>query len=316
MMNKFIKNLFFLCCTMVLSAGFVACSDDEDTNNEQNVTNMKWLTDGTWVCTTDGGAEVGNIWKFTEKGQFYHFACTTTGVTQIDGTFTVDGSNLILTNKETSQTLTFVRKSDTELVVTYEGKTLTYNHCDGLTNKPELNGTTYNYHNFYTKLRYKDGKTSIIIPEHLQYGGNKELNLVKLSSQIERALQLIFKKTTFSDTKMFVEQQDDMGNVYNREFPYTITSHPFYENYQVHTLSYTAGTESHPYQVNFYISQLGDRLALLLDTEGCIENFAHFYCIAYESVTGQKTTAEDVEELKKRIADCYDECYSLIIMKK
>lgn len=312
MKNRFFKTLVYALTAVVLSAGFAACSDDEEEDNKQNEAVKAWLLDGTWSSFTANKDAISSLWKFVADGSFYQINAGIDGYSEHKGSFEVKGTNLVLTGEDgTKETLPYECQGDDRLIVTYNGNTRTYIRQKGVMTVPDLANTSYNYFRHLTKVKFNSGQEVITIPESLQFEGKDQLNLKKLSDVVADFVATLFKEIEFdaSGTMSLVDMDEEKETI-----SYTLTTAPLYGDLSYNIISLDMGTSLPPLEADIY--QVDDRLFFLFKTDACITLTDILFTTAIENQTGTLATDEDKATFKARMEKAFKDYYILVAFQK
>lgn len=290
---------------MAMMAAFTmmlpACSDDDDEqmNTEEIVRN---LADGMWYNADADGLDAI---AFGNDKTVNYIKVTPLNKMVRKGTYEVTASNQLTATVDGEHYTSDYRLNGDELTTTNGGVTTTYRRTQVDKNLTVANKRYKAVDNVYSFIKYNDGKTKVPLPENLQVGNLKELNLAQMLSQFQAFGEQAFKEFSFTGDKVVMKFTLD-GQQNALESDYTFTKGT-YAGYNTNHLSLTLGFYGLRYSLNFLAYASPDHFCLVCHTDELVHLIANLYCNNAGVKYGKTFSDADVKQLESLVAGCIEE---------
>ena len=287
--------------TMTLSA----CSDDADNqvNTEEIVKN---LADGMWYNAAADGLDAI---AFGNDKTVNYIQVTPLNKMVRKGTYEVTGNNQLTATVDGEYYTSDYKLNGDELTTTRGGVTNKYLRTQVDKNLTVANKSYKAVENAYSYIKFNDGKTTVSLPENLQVGDTKELNLIQMLSQLTGFFNQCFSDISFTEDKIMLPAIQADGTSYRE---YTLTKGT-YAGYETNVLSINLGFFGLPYHLNLLAYASPDYLCLVAHKEIQITAIANLYCNNAGVKYGKTFSEADVKQLESLIADCIEEFINVLL---
>lgn len=294
---------------MAMMAAFTmmlpACSDDDDEqmNTEEIVRN---LADGMWYNADADGLDAI---AFGNDKTVNYIKVTPLEKMVRKGTYEVTASNQLTATVDGEHYTSDYRLNGDELTTTKGGVTTKYRRTQVDKNLTVANKSYKAVDNVYSFVKFNDGKTKVSLPDNLQVGDTKELNLIQMLSQLTGLFNQCFSDISFTEDKIMLPTVQVDGTSYRE---YTLTK-GIYAGYDTNVLSISLGFFGLPYQLNLFAYASPDYLCLVAHKEMLITGIANLYCNNAGVKYGKTFTEADVKQLESLIAGCIEEFMNVLL---